>query len=157
VSSPDALPTRRGPRPETIGPRPHAQVSQASPPHIRRQLADRALALPGLSWADSRISVPGAIAFVLDEGMAGGPREAFQSAREFAHLHPEDDGSLHMTLPPDVARAAFERGWGEPHPASGTPLVFAPRDAEELEVVLRLLRASYEYAVGPTEPAPAGS
>jgi Family of unknown function (DUF5519) len=144
-----SLPVRSGPRPETIGPRPHAQVSQQSPPDIHRQLAARALELPAVSRADSLVSVPGAIAFVLDEALAGGPPEAFQVQREFAHLHPEEDGSLHMTLPSDVASEAYEKGWAEPHPLSGTPLVYAPRDEGELEVVLRLLRTSYEYAVGP--------
>jgi uncharacterized protein YbjT (DUF2867 family) len=143
------LPVRSGPRPDTIGPRPHAQVSQQSPPEIHRQVAARALELRAVSRADSLVSVPGAIAFVLDEAAAGGPPEAFQVQREFAHLHPEEDGSLHMTLPPDLAAEAYEKGWAEPHPLSGTPLVYAPRDQDELEVVLRLLRASYEYAVGP--------
>jgi hypothetical protein len=144
----DPLPARTGPAPETIGPRPHGQVSQTSPPALQGELAARALALPGVREADSLVSVPGARAFVLDEGSAGGPPEAFQAAREFAHLHPPEDGSLHMTLAPDVAREAFEKGWGEPHPHSGTPLIFGPRDEHELEVVWRLLRASYEFARG---------
>ena len=38
--------------------------------------------------------------------------------------------------------------WGEPHPVSATPLIYASRDEHELEVVLALLRASYRYAVG---------
>jgi hypothetical protein len=109
----------------------------------------RALELPGVSRADSLVSVPGAIAFLLDEAMAGGPPEAFQAQREFAHVHPERDGSLHMTLPPEAAQEAYDKGWGEPHPLSGTPLIFGPRDEDELDVVLRLLRTSYEYAVGP--------
>jgi len=98
--------------------------------------------------ADSLVSVPGALAFVLDEDSAGGPPEAFQAGREFAHLHPPHDGSLHMTLPPEIAREAYERGWGEPHPYSGTPLIFGPRDHEELDVVWRLLQASYAFAKG---------
>jgi Family of unknown function (DUF5519) len=144
----DALPARSGPPPETIGPRPHAQVSQTSPPALQRELAARALELAGVDGADSLVSVPGALAFVLDEEAAGGPPEAFQAEREFAHLHPPEDGSLHMTLPPEIAEEAFEKGWGEPHPYSGTPLIFGPRDERELEVVWRLLRASYEYAKG---------
>lgn len=142
------LPTRHGPRPETIGPRPHAQVSEPSPPEIHRTLAERALELPGVNPAESQVSVPGALAFVLDEATAGGPPEAFQAGREFAHLHPQEDGSLHMMLPPEVAAEAYRKGWGEPHPRSGTPLIFAPRDQDELEVVWRLLRLSYEYAAG---------
>src|SRR5688500_1320379 len=110
----DPLPSRNGPPPETIGPRPHAQVTQNAPPALHRALAGRALELPGVEPADSLVSVPGALAFVLHEAHAGGPPEAFQAGREFAHLHPEEDGSLHMTLPPDIAKEAFEKGWGEP-------------------------------------------
>ena len=149
MESTRTLPTRRGPRPDTIGPRPHAQVSEPSPPDIHRQLAERAQTLPRVRAAGSLVSVPGALAFVLEEGAAGGPPEAFQAGREFAHLHPEEDGSLHMTLPTEVAAKAYEKGWGEPHPRSGTPLIYAPRDEDELEVVWQLLRASYEFAAGP--------
>jgi phospholipase/carboxylesterase len=53
-----------------------------------------------------------------------------------------------MTLPPELADEAFEKGWGEPHPYSGTPLIYGPRDEHELEVVWRLLQASYEFARG---------
>ena len=69
--------------------------------------------------------------------------------REFAHLHPPEDGSLHLTLPAPVADAAYAAGWGEPHPMTGTPLIFGPRDEVELEVVWGLLRASYEHASTP--------
>jgi hypothetical protein len=148
MSAAETLPARRGSRPKTVGPRPHAQVTEPSPAHIHRELAARALELRGVTRAESLVSVPGAIAFVLDEAAAGGPPQVFQAQREFAHLHPEEDGSLHITLPSEVAQEAYEKGWGEPHPQSGTPLDYAPRDETELEVVLRLLRASYEYAVG---------
>lgn len=127
---------------------PHAQVSQNAPPALQRALADRALELPAVSEANSLVSVPGARAFVLADDAALGPREAFQAGREFAHLHPEHDGSLHMTLPPAVAEEAHGKGWGEPHPISGTPLIYGPRDEQELEVVLTLLRASHGYATG---------
>lgn len=144
----DPLPPRAGSRPTTIGPRPHSQTSQNAPVELQDALAERALGLPFVTGADSRVSVPGARAFVLAEQAAGGPPEAFQAAREFAHLHPPDDGSLHMTLPPDMADEAYRQGWGEPHPISGTPLIFGPRDSDELETVWRLLRASYEFARG---------
>ena len=142
------LPTRDGPSPEVIGPRPHAQRSQNAPPAVQEELVRRALELPGVGEAESGVSVPGARAFVLDETSARGPEEAFQIGREFAHLHPPEDGSLHMTLPDEVAEAAFSGGWGEPHPISGTPLIFGPRDEAELEVVWELLRSSYEFASG---------
>lgn len=53
-----------------------------------------------------------------------------------------------MTLSEEVAHAAYAHGWGEPHPVSGTPLIFGPRDEAELEVVWTLLRTSYRYAAG---------
>jgi phospholipase/carboxylesterase len=142
------LPPREGPRPQTIGPMPHSQTTQNAPPELQEALHERALGLPSVSGAASLVSVPGARAYVLDEGAAGGPPEAFQRGREFAHLHPPSDGSLHLTLPADLAAEAYEKGWGEPHPYSGTPLIYGPRDEEELEVVWGLLMASYEFARG---------
>ena len=144
--TPRTMPRREGPPPEVIGPRPHAQRSQNAPAALQEELVHRALELPGVSAADSQVSVPGARAFVLDEASARGPREAFQAGHEFAHIHPSEDGSLHMTLPDQVAEAAYAAGWGEPHPISGTPLIFGPRDEAELEIVWGLLRSSYEYA-----------
>ena len=144
--TPPTMPRREGPPPEVIGPRPHAQRSQNAPAALQQELVRRALELSGVSEADSRVSVPGARAFVLDEVSARGPREAFQAGHEFAHIHPSEDGSLHMTLPTEVAEAAYAAGWGEPHPISGTPLIFGPRDESELEIVWGLLRSSYEYA-----------
>jgi hypothetical protein len=154
----DPMPSREGPGPDVIGPRPHAQRSQNAPLELQEELIRQALDLPGVSVAESRVSVPGARAFVLDEASARGPSEAFQAAREFAHVHPPEDGSLHMTLPLDVAGAAYAAGWGEPHPISGTPLIFGPRDEAELKVISSLLRASYEYASGGAAPelGPAG-
>jgi Family of unknown function (DUF5519) len=143
------MPSREGPPPDVIGPRPHAQRSQNAPAALQEELLRRALELPGVSEAESLVSVPGARAFVLDEASARGPREAFQAGHEFAHIHPTEDGSLHMTLPDDAAEAAYAAGWGEPHPISGTPLIFGPRDEGEVEVVWGLLRTSYEYASTP--------
>lgn len=37
---------------------------------------------------------------------------------------------------------------GRTHPFSGTPLIFGPRDEDELEGVWLLLRASYAHATG---------
>lgn len=106
------------------------------------------------------ISVPGARAFVLGEDPAGGPPEAFMVGREFAHLHPPTDGSLHMMLPLDLAEAVDAHGWGELHPAARmgvipptAMMVYGPRDEGELEVVWELLRASRAFAAGPEQAA----
>lgn len=62
---------------------------------------------PGVTGRQSAISVPGARGFMVDPA-AGGPLDAFlvPSVGEFAHLHPGYDGSLHLALPPALARDA---------------------------------------------------
>lgn len=156
------LGTRPGLRPVVVGPQPHAQQSQTAPVPLQQELLERALALPWVRLAPSAVSVPGARAFVLDDQAPAGPAEAFQAGREFAHLHPPADGSLHMTLPAPLRRLAFDAGWGEPHPMSGTPLIFGPRDRAELEVIWYLLQMSYRGATGelsspPDDPTSGGS
>lgn len=101
------------------------------------------------------ISVPGARALWLRDGVPAGPREAFMIEREFAHLHPGRDQSLHASLPPDIAQAAIDAGWAELHPVamSGlipptTVMLYAPRNDDELEVVYNLVLASYRFAGG---------
>ncbi|NVJ03836.1 phospholipase [Myxococcus sp. AM001] len=145
------LPRRQGPRPETSDAPPgtplaHMQLSQQAPTALQEQLFLRASALPGVRVAPSGISVPGARAFWLHPELARGPRAAFQVGTEFAHIHPAHDGSLHMKFPPDMAAQVFQQGWGVPHPRSGTPMVFGPRTAEELEVVWQLLLRAHAWA-----------
>jgi hypothetical protein len=148
------LQQRAGPRPETTQPKrgeaptPHSQLSQNAPREYQEALFERIRALPGVSVGKSLVSVPGARAFHLDEALAHGPADAFQRGREFAHLHPAQDGSLHIALPRNVYDGVLAHGWGEPHPISGTMMVFGPRDADELEIVFRIVKASYDYAVG---------
>jgi luciferase-like monooxygenase len=148
------LPARTGPKPATYPGMPHTQLDQ-QPSHdrLRDALAARVFALPGVVEEPSAISVPGARALVLDQARAGGPRDAFLIGREFAHLHPGHDHSLHMALPESVAQAACDAGWAEPHPlaaAGRAPktlvMVFAPRDDQEVDVVAGLVEASYHYA-----------
>jgi hypothetical protein len=103
----------------------------------------------------SRISVPGARAMVLDEGCAAGEATAFMIGREFAHLHPQSDGSLHMALPLELVHEAIEAGWAEHHPVAlrgmipmTIVMVYGPRDEAELEVIKRLVQASLAFARG---------
>jgi len=62
--------------------------------------------------------------------------------REFAHLHPGHDQSLHATLPPNLAEAAIAAGWAELHPVARlgyipatTVMLYAPRNWDELEII----------------------
>jgi uncharacterized protein (TIGR00369 family) len=109
-------------------------------------LLRRVRTLPDVEVGWSAISVPHARGFHLKPRAAKGPAEAFQRGSEFGHLHPEHDGSLHLTLPPALYNEVRRAGWGEPHPISGTMLVFGPRHEAELDVVWRLVRASYNWA-----------
>lgn|SRR5262249_2024159 len=149
------LPARPGQKPETTHPSrthpgPHQQISQNAPTELQEKLFVRAASLAGVSVGESLVSVPGARAFHLDPKLARGPAEAFQRGFEFAHIHPVHDGSLHITLPADVYKDVLVKGWGEPHPVSGTMMIWGPRDESELDVVWSLVRASYAYATGET-------
>ena len=152
------LPVRQGPRPATTPGLPHSQIDQQPAGEgIRRRLAARVFGLPGVSEGPTRISVPGARALLLDRATATGPEEAFFIGGEFAHLHPGADHSLHVCLSPDLAAAACEAGWAEPHPlvaSAALPptvvLVYAPRDEHELNVVASLVEAAYRFATGQT-------
>jgi hypothetical protein len=91
----------------------------------------------------------------LSEDVPVGPPEAFVIEREFAHIHPMPDGSLHAALPPEVAQVAVEKGWAEQHPAArmgrmqqNVVMIYAPRDAQEIEVVAGLVAEAYRYAGG---------
>ncbi|MBV8528188.1 MAG: phospholipase [Candidatus Dormibacteraeota bacterium] len=156
-----ALPRRNGPKPATSLGMPHQQLDQqpedSSP---RDALAQRVFALPGVVEERSGVSVPGARALVLEPDSARGPATSFMVGREFAHLHPAPDESLHIVLPYDVATAAIDAGWAEPHPLAArmhgpsmAVMVFAPRNDEEVGVVAGLVETSYREATGAGELA----
>ena len=145
---------RPGPRPETTPRNPHTQVTQNAPPELQERVFVFASSLPGVVVGPSGVSVPGARAFHVPESTEA-PPEAFMVAREFAHLHPPSDGSLHMALPPDVVDRVIENGWAERHPLAGRHgvpgnivMVYGPRDEGELAVVEDLVRASHALATG---------
>lgn len=155
------LPRRSGPRPAVTTGMPHQQLGQQPAEEaVPRCLAQRVFVpRTDVHEAPSRISVPGARALVLDEGVPTGPTEAFIVGREFAHLHPAPDHSLHMALPLDIARDAIAAGWAEQHIAAASGqapptvvMVYAPRDDNDIDVVLRLLDESYRFATNHIPP-----
>lgn len=148
------LPRRSGSAPDVTWEIPQTQVSQNSPVELQERLLELVREMPGVTVSASRISVPGARAFNLEEG-AGDP-QAFlvPSAREFAHLHPAEDGSLHIALPAAHAADLVAKGWGRAHPLAGTRLtpgfvmLFGPRDDDELAVVASIVELSHAHAAG---------
>jgi hypothetical protein len=147
------LPARAGPRPATTTTNPHTQLDQQPAQPLTSALVDAIRTLPGVVLGPSRRAPPRTIGFFLDAAHARGPAEAFMLGHEFAHVHPQPDSSLHLTLPEPLRSAAIAAGWAEPHPLAGYPtvsrdivMVYAPRDAAELQTVIRLVAASWAYA-----------
>jgi phospholipase/carboxylesterase len=143
---------RAGARPRTTPANPHTQLDQIAPPAQQEKLFALASALLNVVVGRSLVSVPGARAFHLPSCTRPAPA-GFMIEREFAHLHPARDGSLHMALPPEVVDRVIENGWAERHPLAGKHglpdnivMVYGPRDDEELEVVAALVRASHAHA-----------
>jgi len=148
------LPQRSGEKPKTSPDQPHEQLDQNPPAEIYAKLKEQAFALPHVERRPSELSVPGAEALWLSEESAHRRQEAFMFGGEFAHIHPLYDGSMHMTLPEEDVRELLDKGWGEMHPnvirgqsPRQTVLVYGPRDAAELDVIMRRLSASYQFAL----------
>lgn len=150
-----ALARRVGPRPRTTSNNPHSQLDQQPRRDVIEDLIERLGQMRGVLVGGSLRAPPGTIDFHLPAEGARGPLEAFLLGREFAHVHPDPDGSLHLTLPPGLREAAIAAGWAEPHPLAGRPtvspqivMVYAPRDAAEVALVTDLVEASRRYAAG---------
>jgi phospholipase/carboxylesterase len=148
------LPARAGEPPEVTTGIPQHQLTQIAPPHLQAQLWTRLAALGAVSTAPTTVGVAGTRALLLDRAAAAGPDAAFilPAVGEFAHLHPEPDGSLHVVLPDALAYDALAKGWAVAHPLAGVRLspgmvlVPGPRDAAEVEIVAGIAAASHRYA-----------
>jgi luciferase-like monooxygenase len=143
---------RAGARPRATRTNPHTQLDQTAPVPLQEKLFSLARGLPGVVVGPSHVSVPGARAFHLP-GCRHPAEDGFMLEREFAHLHPASDGSLHMSLPPDIVDAVIANGWAEYHPLAGKHglprnivMVYGPRDEVEVEIIGALVRASHERA-----------
>jgi hypothetical protein len=150
------LPPRAGDRPRTTTSLPHSQLDQQpSTTHELDSVLAEAASWPHVSLQPSRIAVEGSRALVLTVDSETGPAEAFMVDLEFCHGHAGGDSSLHAALPTLLAIAAQRGGWAEPHYLVHTEqapptitMLYAPRDEAERDVILRLVRASYEFALG---------
>ncbi len=104
--------------------------------------------------ARSNVSVPGAVAFFLDDP----PNQLLVAdlfGGEWGHIHPHDDGSLHLSLPTPLAERIVQLGWGEFHimvqMGVAPPIIamlYGPRDEDELAVAERIVEAAYVAAGG---------
>lgn len=151
-----SLSPRSGARPKTYYAIPHHQLDQTPEPGLYTSLVERFLALPNTTNGPSLISVPGARALFLCDGPCN--ERAFLRGREFAHVHPPEDGSFHMVLSPEDCEHVLATGWGELHPLAArgqiektTVMVYAPRDEAEVETVLAITGAAQRFAMTPTD------
>lgn len=149
------FPARPGPTPTITDHEPQEQLDQLGPEEVWDEMLRRANQLPGVAERDSAISVAGARAFWLDEGLVKGPEDSMIIEREFAHIHPRPDGSWHLQLPYELTILAISGGWGEIHTVvwlgdapANSMMLYSPRNREELEVVWALVEESYRYATG---------
>ena len=148
-----APPPRFGPRPRTCRVLPHRQLEQWPPQEILQELVDRCLRLPHVRRQQSRMASPLSLALCLPDEFAAGPPVAFIDSHEFCHLHPPPEGSIHLTLPNWIRRSAIVMGWAEQHPAvricampRALVMVYAPRNRDEVAIVMELIWSSYEFA-----------
>ena len=147
------LPERGTPVPETTNGVPHVQIGVAPEPILSQKLLDRVAQLPGVTLGPTRVSLPGAVGFQLDENTPLAHPEVIVGGREFAHLHP--DGSLHASLDPKLAKEAVRTGWAISHPWAfqregweGFVMIYTPKTEAELDVVVRLVEQSYAFVTG---------
>lgn len=77
---------------------------------------------------------------------------------EIMHAHPSD-GSMHLTMHPADAALVLSQAWGERHPLSsggwlarfvppGFVMVYAPRNEEEVEIVMGIVKAAAWWVGG---------
>jgi hypothetical protein len=147
------VPQRRGDRAQIVRQYPCAQVTQADDPEAQDHVLGLVGRWPGVTVADPRQTIVDCRALVLEERLAEGQGEAFIMGREFAHVRAE--GSVHTALAPEWAEPLMRKGWGQIHPLALYGLIqpqslvfYAPRDADELRVIERILIAAYSYACG---------
>ncbi|KAI9862507.1 MAG: hypothetical protein M1813_004359 [Trichoglossum hirsutum] len=150
------LPKRAGVRPKVTGIAPHRQITQKGTLANFVELSQSVRALAAahatrLALGTSCFEKHGTGLFSLN------PVNRTCNG-EICHAHPSD-GSLHLTLHPADARVVLEKCWGERHPLarggwctrfvpSGFVMVYAPRDAEELKVVMEIIRAAVWWVSG---------
>jgi hypothetical protein len=148
------LPVRRGQRPATTPANPHTQLDQIAPVELQDRLRDHALSLPGTRRGLSQVSVPGAVAFYLDDPVEPSAMPNIFGG-EWGHIHPHSDGSLHLNVPTALADRLIAAGWAEYHSLVALgyipPLVimlYGPRDENEFAVCAAAVEETYLAAGG---------
>ncbi|OJI99477.1 hypothetical protein ASPVEDRAFT_123327 [Aspergillus versicolor CBS 583.65] len=165
-----SLPHRKGQRP-TMGEFtvPQRQISQRPSAEVR----DKLMAAYG-AFLERNAHIVDRVPSILERhtdaahvcGHVPLTSVARQMKREICHVHGTSDYSLHVTLAPADCKRVIESGWGQRFPLAGSSvfrnvtfgrvstipteyvLIYAPRDEEEIEVVIGILKAGVQYVTG---------
>lgn len=155
TSFPLDIPQREHPRPRLTDAPPHLQMDQWPSPEITQALLVRCSTLEYTSTRESRMAGPTAVALRLTGSRTQGPSQAFIDDHEFCHIQGPPYGSLNLMLPPEIAKLVVDKGWGEPHVFTKAgfffrtlTLIYAPRNAAELDVVMKIVEMSRDFARG---------
>ncbi|WP_390925008.1 hypothetical protein [Paenibacillus xylanexedens] len=151
------LPYREGNRPKIgVHPVPHRQLDQRPNQEVRELLQrtfddyvkDHQTKIHFVkSYYEKRND-----AITLREEIEGHPVSKI-TCGEIAHIHP-DDSSMHMVFSPTDSSEVIRKGWGERHSLSGSPilglpdtylLIYAPRNAAEVDIVRRLVDGAVQH------------
>ncbi|KAL6709013.1 hypothetical protein ACN47E_002140 [Coniothyrium glycines] len=158
--NPQRLPPRAGPRPTlTRWTLPQRQLPEAITPaashalhSLMHDFASTAPYAAFLSTRPSKTEGGTGPAIYVDGDLPTVNPAARSIFYEVAHVHPADN-SLHVYASPADARLVVERGWGARFPVEWLApaswiMVFAPRSADEVEVVREVVRAAVCFAIG---------
>ena len=146
---------RRPPRPHTRGIAPHRQITQKA---SREDYVRLAKAIEAMGASNENLLIGTSCFEKHGTGLFSVSPAKRTCNGEICHAHPSD-GSMHLTLHPADARTVLEAGWGERHPIArggwferfvpgGFIMSYAPRDDEEVETVLKIVRAAVWYVSG---------
>ena len=138
--------------PLTTATSPHKQLSQNGADHIHRKLMVWTYTISFVEIKPSIISKSRAHGLFLSEMVKLiNPHALIE--REFCHIHPYPDGSLHLFLPMTDAKEIVLKGWGEFHPLaflkeipSNFIMLYSPRSHYELSLIKRIILRSYSFA-----------
>ncbi|KAF8448549.1 hypothetical protein BGX38DRAFT_1067071, partial [Terfezia claveryi] len=162
--TPSSLPTRPGLRPVVKGIIPQRQTTQQGTP-ITFALTHAALSALANAYptkcraAESQLEFHSKGLHSLIDRTGNPTSRKLCRESEICHVHAVD-GSMHVEVHPEDAKIIIDKGWGERHPlangwapmgkflAEGFMLVYAPRNLEEVEVVMRIVGAGMGWASG---------
>jgi hypothetical protein len=149
---------RSGPRPKVRGIAPHRQLDQKASSEVFQDLRAAILGLAEVNKTKLRHGTsclekhgPGLFALTTIN-------RSRHCNGEVCHAHPSD-GSIHLTLHPKDAAIVLQQAWGERHPLSsggwlarfvpvGFVMVYAPRDEEEVKIVMGIVKAAVWWVGG---------